>query len=226
MVDSNGQAVPVERLRKLVECYEFFEQEEAPCHQVYFDRNPATSGLFSKIDTNHGASVPSIVSKLVTDPGFIGHPLRGFFETVDELLRKKKFTDDFDKIALEAPELPEDVVYSSFAHIGYSTSQKNVGTSLQRILDLDEVVYHAMADVREGPYRFLYLLSKQQASYKHDENTCKQMDVGEKPLKREYLVMMKCLVQPTTISSEGHVLGKITGLRDAYCVLCKAGGSG
>jgi hypothetical protein len=174
LTDQSGKALTVQQMKKLCACYEKVEQEVQTSQRVFYDRNPSTNGVFSKINTNHGASVLAIVQSLCNDPRVGGLSAHHLLERVRSLLREKLFVDDINQSALEAPELPEDVVYMAFTHIGMSTGQKNLGVSFQRTLDSD-LLRHANADVREDCLRFLYVLSKQQASYTKDQKTRKDI---------------------------------------------------
>ena len=85
-----------------------------------------------------------------------------------------------------------------------------------------------MADVvdEETGTRYLYILSKAQASYSKDSKTRNKTKPGEKPLPKEYLTFVRCIVDQTTMSSHGHTLGIVVAVETAYCALCKAGGTG
>jgi hypothetical protein len=89
-------------------------------------------------------------------------------------------------------------------------------------------MYHAMADVvdEESGTRYLYLLSKAQASYSKDAKTRNKTKPGEKPLPKEYLTLVRCIVDRTTENSHGHSLGIVVAMDIAYCAFCKAGGTG
>jgi hypothetical protein len=143
------------------------------------------------------------------------------FVKVHSLLSEGRFIEDFDMIAIEAPDLSEDFIKSSFIHIGDNEKQKNIRTALWKVIEMESVLYHSFA---RGPEKTsIYVLSKQVASQKRDEKTRKHTDAGEKPLSEEYLVLAKISVQSTTLDSHGHVLGECKAILSSYCALCKAG---
>lgn len=73
-------------------------------------------------------------------------------------------------------------IYITFAHSGYSIKAKKVAVAYQRALDIEQLMYHAMADVvdEESGTRYLYLLSKAQASYSKDAKTRNKTKPGLK----------------------------------------------
>lgn len=65
-----------------------------------------------------------------------------------------------------------------------------------------------------------------EASLKTDKKTRKEVNEGERPLRKEYLTMMKMLVEPTTVAQHGHTLGIASSFMETYCGACPAGASG
>eukprot|EP00978_Attheya_sp_CCMP212_P026383 scaffold86628_cov53-Attheya_sp.AAC.1 len=175
--------------------------------------NGATNGIFAKINTGNGADIPTIVSELIK---------------IKELLANKKFRGDFDDIALNSPEIHETTIQAFFIHIGYSPKQKTIGKSFQRVLDLDDVMYHAIADggprVKGG--RFFNVLTIVEASYTSDQKTRNKTEEGERPMGKECFTIIKMLAEDTTMKKYNHTLGLITAVVDSFCMLCKAGGGG
>ena len=122
-------------------------------------------------------------------------------------MSREDFINNFATIALEAPELREDFIHKSFVHVGESVTQKNIWSGLRAVLEMDDILYHAVAHSEDN--KSIYIVSKQRASQVRDENTRNKTGIGEKPKLAEYLVMMQLLVQPTTFKSHGHTLGLI-----------------
>ncbi|KAL7523537.1 hypothetical protein ACHAWF_000560, partial [Thalassiosira exigua] len=137
------------------------------------------------------------------------------------LLSQKRFTDDYATIALEAPELQETFIHETFIHVGKNPSQKNIRSSLARVMQMDKVLYHANARSDDG--KSMYIVSKHVASQNHDQKTRNKTAPGEKPLASEYLVMVQVMVQRTTVESHGHTLGIISHMMRSYCAACCAG---
>ena len=50
--------------------------------------------------------------------------LHNFFDDLFRYLMESKFIDDFTTISLEASELQEKFIYTSFLHVGENVSQK------------------------------------------------------------------------------------------------------
>ena len=148
----------------------FFLEKEVPAEQVYYDRDRETNGIFAKISTDNGTDIPKIVAQLIA----ASESHQGLLLEVQDLLEDNKFIDDFDDVALNSPELHESTIRAFFIHIGYNPKQKTLGTSFQRVLDLDDVMYHAIAEgacvKRSGQgARFFYILTKVEGSYSSDQ---------------------------------------------------------
>ena len=124
---------------------------------VYFNRTRQNNGLFAKIDTSERKSVKQILQSLHSCAEF-EQGMRDYFLELLQLHNDDKFTDDFDTISLSAPELTEDFIRQSFAHVGDGISQKNIKSGLNKVLELDKVLYHAMA--RSEDNKYMYILSK------------------------------------------------------------------
>ncbi|EJK64607.1 hypothetical protein THAOC_14644, partial [Thalassiosira oceanica] len=191
-----------------------------PDHTVFYDRTAKENGLFAKIDVSERRTVTQIVSDLV-NCGEFEPALHRFFVDVQGLLATGHFVEDFNDIAMTAPEMTDDFIHKSFVHVGESTSQKNINDGLTKVLDMDKIIYHAVARAPDG--KSIYILSKQVASMKHDEKTRTKTDPGEKPKRSEYLVLVQILIEPTTIDSHGHTLGICIRIMRSYCAACKAG---
>jgi len=147
--------------------------------------------------------------------------LQQFFVDLQHYQRQDKFINDFDTIALKAPEMSEEFIQQSFVHVGDSTGQKNIWCGLWRVLEMNEVIYHANAWAEDN--KSVFIISKQRASQKHDEKTRNKTKAGEGPQFAEYGVMMQVSVKPTTAASHGHTLGVLNHVMRSYCAVCKAG---
>ena len=88
---------------------------------------------------------------------------------------------------METPELTEKFIYKSFIHVGESETQKSIRAGLAKILEMDSILYHAVASEDSGS---IYIVSKQRASQVRDEQTRHKTPFGEKPKLAEYLVLM------------------------------------
>jgi len=215
----DGKAHKQSALRKIVRAWLNLEKENTK-HAVYFQRSRHSNGIFANIDTSERRTIPQILNTLANSTEH-EEPLKIFFCDIKRYYTEDKFTDDFDTICLEAPELTEDFIRQSFIHVGESTRAKNIVSSLHRVLELDEIIYHAIAQADDG--KSIYIISKQRASQKHDEKTRKETEVGEKPKFAEYLVMVQLMMQPTTDAVQGHTLGTCVCVMRSYCAACKAG---
>ncbi|KAL7525604.1 hypothetical protein ACHAWF_004185 [Thalassiosira exigua] len=202
----DGRALNRDELRRLVTVYLSMEGENKK-HTVYFNQERVGNGIFADIDTSQRRTIPQIVQSLVDCPEFEKSP-RQFFLNITNLLSQKRFTDDYATIALEAPELQETFIHQTFIHVGENPSQKNIRSSLARVMQMNNVLYHANA--RSDDRKPMYIVSKQVASQNHDQKTRNKTAPGEKPLTSEYLVMMQVMVQATTVESHGHTLGIIS----------------
>ena len=94
-------------------------------------------------------------------------------------------------------------------------------TASAALLEMDSILCHAVASGDSGS---IYIVSKQRASQVRDEQTRHKTPFGEKPKLAEYLVLMQCMVAPTTVEEHGHELGRMTRVMRSYCASCKAGG--
>ena len=65
--------------------------------------------------------------------------------------------------------MEEDFIVSAFAHVGDSSSQKNITRGLERCLQANSLLYHAIAWAPDK--NSIYLISKQRASQARDEKT-------------------------------------------------------
>jgi hypothetical protein len=139
--DTSGRNINKKELVLLLKQYLFVE-EEVPSQRVIFDRDRTTNGLFAQINTDNGANVPKIISEIIQATSATS----GILLEVHGPLGNNKFKDDFDYIALNSPELKETTIRAFFMHIGYSQDQKTIGTSMRRVMDLDAIMYHAIAD--------------------------------------------------------------------------------
>ena len=215
----DGKGLRKAELQQLMAAYLQLEKMN-PAHTVYFDRSKNRNGIFANIDTSEKRTVPDILRDLINCSEF-ETSIHNFFIDIDSHLSAEKFTEDYATIALEAPEMSEDFIRQSFIHVGESVTQKNIHSGLTRVLEMEKVIYHAMAWSDDG--NSIYIISKQRASMKHDEATRNKTDPGERPNFAEYLVMVQISVKTTTDSTHGHTLGICTHLMRSYCAACKAG---
>jgi hypothetical protein len=52
---------------------------------------------------------------------------------------------------MEAPEMEEDFIVSAFAHVGDSSTQKNIVRGLERCLQANTLLYHAITTSKKIP---------------------------------------------------------------------------
>ena len=211
-----GKALTKQKMQLIVKAYLLKEKENSR-HTQYYDRSTTNNGVFAKINTGEKRTIGQIISSLQ-------HPenaVMRFFGDVKRHFDNGCFEDDFTTIALSAPELKEDFIRKAFAHIGESTTQKNIADGCRQVIQMDGVIYHAVATAEDG--KSIYILSKQRASQTHDESTRNKTTHGERPKFAEYLVMMQVAVAETTYSTHGHDLGICTHVMRAYCGQCTAG---
>ena len=215
----DGNALKRNELICLVNRYFRFEKQNT-INAVYFDRSRKGNGIFTKLDTGGRVSVPGIINNLLKT-GEHEPSIQKLFTDLLQSFEQGKVTDDYTTISLSAPDLKENFIWESFAHVGDSTSQKTIRDGLWKVMEMQERIYHAIVNADDG--KSMYIISKQQASQTHDETTRKKTPAGEKPLRAEYLVMMHLAIQKTTQASHGHTLGLVVRIMRSYCGLCKAG---
>ena len=150
----DGRALTIPQLQRTVRAYLSMEKENSK-HTVYFKRDHDNNGLFADIDTSERKSIPQIIDQLVRCSEF-ERSLHNFFVDISRLLRGDMFIDDYATIALEAPELTEKDIYKSFIHVGESETQKSIRAGLAKVLEMDSILYHAVASEDSGSiYIFL-----------------------------------------------------------------------
>ena len=204
-----------------VKQYIFLEKQ---VDKNYVDRNPNPNGRFySTIETSSTRSVGAILTELnqklsncadATDDHALVNLAHSF-------LNQGLFDDKYDNISRCAPELPESLIYKTFAHIGSSIKQKNIGNALQRCWYDNDTLYHGIAFVPDSDK--VVIMSKCHASMARDEKTRKQTDEGEMPKKKEYLLLMEMRYAKTNMIENGHDLGYFVELTRSYCTACVAG---
>ena len=219
VTDKEGNAMRKEALSRMVEAYLSMENQNTK-HTVFFDRSRDKNGIFSSVDISKRTSVPDSIRALLRIDTF-EPALKSFFTDILRLFEQDRFTDDWNTIVLEAPEVTEKMIHNAFIHVGLSENQKNIVSGLKSVMELDKVVYHAIAHSEDGSS--LYVLSKQRASMLKNQQTRKDTGYGERPEAKEYLVMAQLMVEPTTDPSHGHTLGLCTRVQRSYCAECKAG---
>ena len=215
----DGKALPKPELVRIVRAYLLLEKQNTK-HTVYFKRDRKNNGIFAKIDTSERKSVKQIVDSLVKC-GEHEARVQRLFSDVQQLYGDGSFIEDFDTISLAAPEMSEDFIREAFLDVGEDVSQKNIVSGLTKVLEMDTVLYHAIA--WSADKKSMFIVSKQRASMVRDEKTRHKTAVGEKPKLAEYLVMVQLRVIPTEQSTHGHTLGKFTKILSHYCAACKAG---
>eukprot|EP00984_Skeletonema_dohrnii_P011132 scaffold4426_cov181-Skeletonema_dohrnii-CCMP3373.AAC.1 len=216
---SCGKNLNKAELQRILTAYLLAEVEN-PVHTVYFDRSRKSNGTFAKIDTNEKNSAAEIIKNLERCNEH-EESIQQFFRDVLHYIENNKFLDDFLSISMLAPDLQDEFIVEAFIGVGDSRTQKNIRDGLTRVLEMRDTIYHAMAFAEDG--KSMYIISKQHASQKHDEKTRSKTDNGERPLRKEYLVLLHIAIEPTTQRSHGHTLGRCTRILRSYCVLCKAG---
>lgn len=219
VMGKDGKELGVDDLRARLKRFLFVEKER-PSQTVYFNRTDS-NGIFSKIDTGHKQSIERILRNLARSHAHTNSGLVEFFSEVESLHTNGRFIDDFDTIAAESPEIDPNTICEEFIHIGHEKRSKSIRNALKRVVEMNDLLYHAVA-WREDRRSF-FILSKQQASQRHDQKTRTMTGAGERPLRQEYLVMMEMQVQPTDKEKDGHTLGVFVRVRRSYCALCTAG---
>lgn len=215
----NGKPLKRAELEVIVQAFLLAEKEN-PSSPVYFNRSRTSNGFFGYIDTGEKQSVTKIIEGLTKSRDH-ELSLQQLFWDVKLQYDRDGFVEDFNTICLEAPEMKENFIIEAFAHVGNSASQKSIRDGCKKVLDMNKVLYHAIAIAQDG--KSMYVVSKQQASMMNDERTRNQTPAGEKPNRAEYLVMAQIGIRQTTLESDGHVLGMCTHVMRAYCAMCKAG---
>ena len=215
----DGKGLNQNELRKHTAAYLYVEAQR-PTQSQSFDRSREKNGIFSTIDTSVGRPVGNILDDLLRCDEY-EDALQSFFADVKEHHDGGRFTENFDIIAMDAPEMTENFIHKSFIHVGNQATQKSIQSGLKKVLDMDEVIHHSMAWGNDGAS--IYVISKQRTSQNHDEKTRNKTKPGEKPKFREYLVIVQIAMTPTTDLSRGHTLGLCSHVMRSYCAACKAG---
>ena len=185
LTGKDGKALTRPQLLLQLKAYMKLEKQK-PSSIVYFDRGRCNNGIFAKIDTSERRSLPQMLIDLVNTAGYEPN-IHAFFVDLLRYCNEGKFVDDFGTIALEAPEITEAFIVEEFCHIGDSKKQKNIASALKKVMEMDELLYHAVATADDG--KSILIVSKQRASQNHDEKTRNKTDYGEKPKFAEYLAM-------------------------------------
>lgn len=206
----------------LAEQYLFLGKESP---KVLVDRNPNPNGLmYANIDTGGERSIREILEDLMksaekTDEDkSIYNLIKDAYNAYEDGL----FEDRYDNIAVNAPELPESLIYSSAAHIGCSTNAKNIGDAFKRCLYNNETAsYHGIAFILNT--NKVLILSKAHASMATDEKTRNKTEKYVAPKKKQYLVIIEMIYTPTNIIEHNHSLGVFVKVGRSYCGGCIAG---
>ncbi|EJK76705.1 hypothetical protein THAOC_01520 [Thalassiosira oceanica] len=129
------------------------------------------------------------------------------------------FEEEYANIARVSPELPPDLIYRSYAHVGMSLQQKSIADSLKRMFMANEVTCHALALLPEE--RRAIIFTKCIASMKADEKREKTADNQTK--KDEYTQLIELLYEDTDRETSRHDLGVFVKVGRTYCTKCVAG---
>jgi hypothetical protein len=222
-VSENGQNMTKNTLLATMKAFIRLE-ETAPSLVRAYDKDTTSSGTYLKdLDMSNSATMDKHFIQLL-DSNFINRPqnreLKKELEVAHKMWQKKEFVEDFEKIALESPELRPELIYKKFGYIGESITQKNIGTALSRVLGMTKLIFHAIAPSTDK--KKFYVLSKQEASMCKDDKTRNKVQHGERPEFKQYVVFMVLEVEPTE-QKDGHTLGRIVDVKIAYCPYCTAG---
>ena len=80
-----GRPVHVDDLKEVAAGFLNLEME-VPSRKVYFDCNPQTNGIFSKINTKHGANIGQIIGQVARQSRIAGIRFARFLEGCSEAL--------------------------------------------------------------------------------------------------------------------------------------------
>ena len=174
------------------------------------------NGIFDNIDTSERKLAGDILDSLVECDDF-KPSLQKFFLDLKQHHKRDMSTDNFGTITLEAPEITKDFIRRSFIHVGESVNQKNIASSLHKVLEMKEIIYHAIAWLDDR--KSIYVVSTQRASTRIDEKTRNKTAVGEGLKLAEDFVMVQISVRPTTDASHGHAFGMCTHGMRSYCAV-------
>ena len=119
-------------------------EKQHPKHTVYFNYARKQNGIFDNIDTSERKSAGDILDSLVKCDDF-EPSLQNFLLDLKQHHKRDMSTDNFGTITLEAPEITEDFIRQSFIRVGESVNQKNIASSLHKVPEMKEIIYHAIA---------------------------------------------------------------------------------
>jgi len=219
LTSRDGKAYNKDDLILHINAYQLLE-EENPTATVYFDRSETNNGSFAQIDTSQSRNIPQMLAALIKCNSY-EPSLNKLFCDVEERYRSDKVVEDFETIALTAPEMPWTFIQEECSHISDDMKQKNCTSSLKKVMEMETRLYHANATADNN--KSIFIISKQRASQITDRKTNNKTGVGERPLFAEYLVIMELSFKETTNNSHGHTLGVFTRVRRHFCAICKAG---
>jgi hypothetical protein len=199
-----------------------FLEEHTSRHYVdrYADRNGST---YISVDTSSTIPIGTILADANRKFATVNDlpDVKALISETNCLFQAGEFETGYENIARIAPELSQDFIYKTFAHIGSSIEQKNIGDALKRCLESKQDAYHGIAI--EPETKRCIILCKAVASMNRDEKTRKHTDDGEPPEKMEYMLIMELFFEPTTHIANKHDLGVFTRFGRSYCTACVAG---
>ena len=211
------------RKPELVNTVKSWQFIEAQVSKPYIDRNPNPNGiLYAKIDTSGTRPIGEILDDLHEKVSASdGTDIHSLIRDSHLYYEQGLFDDKYDNISRVAPETKESFIYLTYAHIGSSVKEKNIGDSLRRCWYENETAYHGIALLPDE--HKVIIMSKAHASMARDEKTRKETEEGEPPKKMQYLVLMELHYRPTNKTEDGHNLGIFTRIDRSYCGGCVAG---
>ena len=101
-----------------------------------------------------------------------------------------------------------------------SRKQKNVASGLKQMLEINGLLYHAVATASD--VISILIVSNKRASQNHDDKICNKTEHRKKLKFTEYLVMYHFSVQPETFMSHVHNLGVHARVAHSFCAQFKA----
>mmetsp|Transcript_23314 Transcript_23314/g.55028 ORF Transcript_23314/g.55028 Transcript_23314/m.55028 type:complete len:627 (-) Transcript_23314:557-2437(-) len=204
-------------LVKTVKANQFLEKQVS---RNYVQRDVNKEGsLFHKSINSTSSSMAQILTDLHSNGNKFDTKTRGLIALAFRCHEQGLFEEEYANIARVSPELPPDLIYRSYAHVGMSLQQKSIADSLKRMFMANEVTCHALALLPEE--RRAIIFTKCIASMKADEKREKTADNQTK--KDEYTQLIELLYEDTDRETSRHDLGVFVKVGRTYCTKCVAG---
>ena len=90
-----------------------------------------------------------MLTNLVNTPGH-EPKIQTFFADLLQYCKEEKFVDNFITIELEALEITEIFTNEELCHIRDLKKQKKMSSGLKKVMEMEDLFYHAVATANNG----------------------------------------------------------------------------